>query len=121
MKLQNPMIIIELRKFYLENKWNHNEVRNYLHDHYALTVSLRTLKRWKKHLSNSKWHGPVAPQPPTPLIKVEQQEILRICNLRKKTGWGALPLKHIFKLEVSESTKMCLRGSAPHPVFLRRL
>src|SRR3989338_7430224 len=74
MKLQNPMIIIELRKFYLENKWNHNEVRNYLHDHYALTVSLRTLKRWKKHLSNSKWHGPVAPQPPTPLIKLEVSE-----------------------------------------------
>lgn len=98
------MIIIELRKFYIENKWNHNEVRNYLHDHYALTVSLRTLKRWRKHLSNSKWQGPVAPQPPTPLVKVGQQEILRICNLRKKTGWGALPLKHIFKLEVSEST-----------------
>jgi len=104
MKLKNPIIIGELRKFYIENKWNHNEVRSYLRDHYAIQVSLRTLKRWRKHLADQKWSGPLMPQPPVPMIKVGQQEILRICNLRKKTGWGALPLKHIFKFEVSEST-----------------
>jgi len=27
------MIIKELRKFYLENKWNHNKVRNYRYNH----------------------------------------------------------------------------------------
>ena len=104
MKLKNPIIITELRKFYIENKWNHNEVQSYLRDHYTIQVSLRTLKRWRKHLADSKWHGPTAPRPPPPIVKIGQEEILRICNLRKKTGWGALPLKHIFKFEVSEST-----------------
>ena len=104
MKLRNPMIIPELRKFYIEHKWNHNEVLNYLNDHYGIQVSLRTLKRWRKLLSDQQWSGPIAPQPPIPLVKIGQQEILRICILRKKTGWGALPLKHIFKFDVSEST-----------------
>ena len=104
MKLKNPIIIEELRKFYFENKWNHNEVRNYLNDHYATNVSLRTLKRWRKQLRNSQWCGPVAPRPPSPVVKIGQQQLLNICNLRTKTGWGALPLKHIFNFEVSEST-----------------
>ncbi len=39
MKLKNPMIITELRKFYIENKWNHNEVRDYIRDHYDINVS----------------------------------------------------------------------------------
>lgn len=104
MKLRNPMLIVELRKFYVENKWSHNEVLNYLQDHYGLTVSLRTLKRWRKNLPDLQWQGPVAPRPPAPKVKAGQQEILRICSLRKKTGWGALPLKHIFKFEISEST-----------------
>lgn len=104
MKLKNPMIINELRKFYFDNKWSHHEVIDYLQNHYDLAVSLRTLKRWRKSLSSPTWTGPIAPSPPPPVAKVQQEEILRICALRKKTGWGALPLKHIFKFEVSEST-----------------
>src|SRR3989338_7836632 len=104
MKLKNPMIVNELRKFYFDNKWSHHEVIDYLQNHYDLAVSLRTLKRWRKSLSNPTWTGPIAPSPPPPVAKVQQEEILRICTLRKKTGWGALPLKHIFKFEVSEST-----------------
>lgn len=98
------MIINELRKFYFDNKWSHHEVIDYLQNHYDLAVSLRTLKRWRKSLSSPTWTGPIAPSPPPPVAKVQQEEILRICALRKKTGWGALPLKHIFKFEVSEST-----------------
>jgi len=98
------MIVNELRKFYFDNKWSHHEVIDYLQNHYDLAVSLRTLKRWRKSLSNPTWTGPIAPSPPPPVAKVQQEEILRICTLRKKTGWGALPLKHIFKFEVSEST-----------------
>src|SRR3989338_6783197 len=104
MKLKNPMIVNELRKFYFDNKWSHHEVIDYLQNHYDLAISLRTLKRWRKSLSNPTWTGPIAPSPPPPVAKVQQEEILRICALRKKTGWGALPLKHIFKFEVSEST-----------------
>ena len=104
MKLKNPMIVNELRKFYFDNKWSHHEVIYYLQNHYDLTISLRTLKRWRKSLSSPTWTGPIAPSPPPPIAKVQQEEILRICALRKKTGWGALPLKHIFKFEVSEST-----------------
>lgn len=104
MKLKNPIIICELRKFYLKNNWKHEEVQKYLADHHSILVCIRTLKYWKKCLSNNSWQGPIVPKPPTPPVKATQEQILRICKLRKKTGWGALPLKHIFKFEVSEST-----------------
>ena len=55
-------------------------------------------------MSNDSWQGPTPPKPPVPKIKVTQEQIFRICKLRKKVGWGALPLKHIFKFDVSEST-----------------
>jgi len=79
------MIVNELRKFYFDNKWSHHEVIDYLQNHYDLAVSLRTLKRWRKSLSNPTWTGPIAPSPPPPVAKVQQEEILRICTLRKKT------------------------------------
>jgi len=104
MKLKNPIIIAELRKFYLKNNWKHEEVQKYLADHHSVSVCIRTLKYWKKCLSNNSWQGPILPKPPTPPMKVTQDQILRICKLRKKTGWGAFPLKHIFKFEFSEST-----------------
>jgi transposase InsO family protein len=104
MKLKNPIIIGELRKFYFSNSWSHSEVKAYLLDHYKLDVGLRTLKRWKKCMSDPKWKGPKVPLPPVPTLKATQNQILRICTLRKKTGWGALPLKHIFKFGYSEST-----------------
>ena len=104
MKLINPIIIDELRKFYLKNNWKHEEVQKYLADHHSILVCTRTLKYWKKCLPDYSWQGPTLPRPPTPPVKVTQEQILRICILRKKTGWGALPLKHIFKFEVSEST-----------------
>ena len=40
MKLRNPSIVKELRKFY-RNGWCHEEVRCYLTDHYGLVVSKR--------------------------------------------------------------------------------
>ena len=104
MKLKNPIIIAELRKFYFKNDWKHNEVQRYLADHHCVSVSIRTLKYWKKYLSNDSWQGPIIPKPPVPLARVTQEQILRICMLRKKAGWGALPLKHIFNFGVSEST-----------------
>ena len=79
-------------------------MQSYLRDHYTIKVSLRTLKRWKKELSNLSWEGPIVPFPPAPRAKATQEQILRICGLRKKTGWGTLPLKHIFKFGFSEST-----------------
>ena len=104
MKLKNPITIQELRKFYLQNEWGHSEVQAYFHYHYATEVSIRTLKRWRKQLLNTSWNGPVVPCPPIPEVKATQEQILRICKLRKKTGWGAFPLKHLFKFELSEST-----------------
>lgn len=104
MKLKNPLIIKELRKFYFRNNWSHSEVQAYLRDHYDTEVCIRTLKRWKKNLVDSSWEGPTFPKPPVPLTKASQEQILRICKLRKKTGWGALPLKYIFNFDFSEST-----------------
>ncbi len=104
MKLRNPIIVAELRKFYFDNEWSHSEIREYLNNHYMLEVSIRTLKRWKKLLVDPDWKGPKTPSPPVPLVKLTQEQLLKICTLRKKTGWGALPLKYIFKLDISEST-----------------
>ncbi len=104
MKLKNPIIITKLKKFYLRNDWKHKEVQRYLADHHSVFVSIRTLKYWKKYLSNDSWQGPTSLKPPLPKVKVTKEQILRICKLRKKVGWGALPLKHIFKFELSEST-----------------
>ena len=104
MKLKNPITIQELKKFYLQNGWRHSEVQAYLQDHYAIEVSLRTLKRWRKLLLHSSWAGPIVPLPPIPRVKATQEQILRICKLRKKTRWGALPLQHLFNFEFSEST-----------------
>ncbi len=112
MKLKNPITIQELRKFYLRNQWTHSEVKAYLRDHYHVEVSTRTLKRWRKHLPSSNWQGPVEPKPLPPPEKATQEQILRICQLRKKTGWGALPLKYIFNFNISESTyKRIIRSS----------
>lgn len=104
MKLKNPLITKKLRVFYFENKWKNKEVQQYLADHFGLFVCLRTLKYWKKNLSNPSWSCPVIPKPPIPPVKADQEQILRICRLRKKTGWGALPLKYIFNFNLSEST-----------------
>ena len=104
MKLRNSIITNKLRLFYFKNCWSHNEVQQYLANHYNLEVSIRTLKRWKKHLRDQFWEHPKIPTPPVPSIKATDEQILRICNLRKKTGWGALPLKNIFKFDLSEST-----------------
>jgi len=104
MKLDNPLILKDLRKFYFELHWTHTEVQNYLRDHYGLEIYLRTLKRWKKHLSNYSWTGPKRPVPPKQILKATPEQIHRICRLRKKTGWGSLPLKYVFKFDLSEST-----------------
>lgn len=104
MKLKNPLIAEKLRVFYLKNGWTHREVQCYLADHYGISVCRRTLKYWKKKLRDSSWKHPCLPKPPVPSVKVTQEQLLRICTLRKKTGWGALPLKHIFKFDISEST-----------------
>jgi hypothetical protein len=104
MKLDNLLILKDLRKFYLEFKWSHNDVKNYLDNHYGLNISLRTLKYWKKNLSNYSWTGPKRPVPPKRDFKATPEEVGRICRLRKKTGWGSLPLKYVFKFDLSEST-----------------
>lgn len=103
MKLRNPILLRKLRTFYFRNRWTHSEIRDYLREHYDIEVSSRTLKRWKNKLSDNSWEGPISPLPPVN-IKVTQEQILRICALRNKTGWGALPIKHIFKFDLSERT-----------------
>jgi transposase InsO family protein len=103
MKLQNRQIIEELRKFYSYG-WCHNEIRHYLADHYTVIVSNRTLKRWKKLLSDPRWRGPRMPIPPKPSRKVTAEMLVRICRLRKATGWGRIPLKEVFPFSISEST-----------------
>jgi transposase InsO family protein len=104
MKLNNSLILKELRKFYYEFNWSHAEVQNYLRDHYSLEVYLRTLKRWKKRLSDKSWNGPKRPVPPKQGFKATSEQVKRICRLRVKTGWGSLPLKYVFKFDLSEST-----------------
>jgi transposase InsO family protein len=104
MKLKNKLIIKDLRKFYFENLWSHSEIQAYLSYHYNTSVCLRTLKRWKKKLIDPSWMGPINTKPPSPKVKTTQKEILRICALRKKTGWGAYLLKYSFDFTISEST-----------------
>jgi hypothetical protein len=104
MKLKNKLIIKDLRKFYFENKWEHKEVQAYLSDHYNTDICLRTLKRWKKSLIDLFWEGPIKVKPPSPKVKISSDDILRICTLRKKTGWGAQSLKYSFDFEISERT-----------------
>lgn len=104
MKLKNPLVTRSLRVFYFEKKWKHEEVQRYLANHFSVFVCVRTLKYWKKRLSNPFWQCPVSPKPPVPKVKASQEQILRICKLRKKTGWGALPLKYLFNFNISEST-----------------
>ncbi len=104
MKLDNSLILKDLRKFYFELNWSHNEVKNYLGNHYGLNISFRTLKYWKKNLSDYSWTGPKRPVPPKQILKATPHQIHRICRLRKKTGWDSLPLKYVFKFDLSEST-----------------
>lgn len=103
MKLRNPSVVDELRKFY-RNGWYHEEVKCYLADHYGLVVSKRTLKRWKLCLNDSSWLGPKVPNPPRPSRKVTAEMLVRICTLRKRTGWGRIILKEVFCFDLSEST-----------------
>jgi len=103
MKLRNPLLKDELRKFY-NNGWHHAEVQLYLLNHHEITISIRTLKRWKQHLANSQWAGPRAPQPPVPNTKITPEMLIRICTLRRTTGWGRVILKQVFPFDISEST-----------------
>jgi transposase InsO family protein len=103
MKLRNPVLRDELRKFY-ENDWSHREVQDYLHDHYHVNVSVRTLKRWKPYLCDPSWPGPHDPRPPVPIVKVTTDMIARIVGLRQQTGWGRTSLKVVFPYAVSETT-----------------
>jgi transposase InsO family protein len=103
MKLRNPVLRDELRKFY-SNAWTHREIQQYLKEHHQTIVCLRTLKRWKRLLANSTWLGPRAPTPPVPATKVTPEMLVRICKLRRITGWGCVLLKHSFPYPLSEST-----------------
>ena len=103
MKLKNPQLIEELRKFYAHG-WRHEEVRQYLADHQKIAISTRTLKRWKQHLADPDWRGPRIPVPPRPSPKVTPEMLVRICTLRKATGWGRIILKGAFPFSLSEST-----------------
>lgn len=103
MKLRNPVLKDELHKFYQHN-WSHREVQAYLQAHYGVNVSIRTLKRWKPHLDNPRWPGPKSPVPPRPTVKVTPHMLVRICRLRRSTGWGRVALKQVFPYPLSEST-----------------
>ena len=105
MKLTNPILAKQIRSWY-KNNWSHEEVKKYLAEHHDINVNKRTLKRWKKCMNDISWQGPTKPNPPVPNTKATEDEILRICTLRKKTGWGSLPLKYIFDL---------LLGASPQP------
>src|SRR3989344_437278 len=98
MKLRNKALIGELRKFYV-NKWTNGQVRQYLNDHHGLVVSIRTLQRWKRVISDTAWQGPQCPRPPIPPTKVTPEMLFRICTLREKTGWGRGILKQVFPFD----------------------
>ena len=101
--MRNPLLKDELRKFY-NNGWHHVEIQCYLRDHHQTLVSTRTLKRWKQQLKDPTWAGPRAPLPPLPKTKVTPSMLVRICDLRQKTGWGRVILKRVFPFSLSEST-----------------
>jgi hypothetical protein len=103
MKLRNPVLKEELRKFY-SNGWHHAEIQEYLVNHHQITVCVRTLKRWKHQLANPLWVGPKAPLPPVPATKITPEMLMRICTLRRTTGWGRTLLKQVFPFDLSEST-----------------
>lgn len=104
MKLKNSLITDKLRIFYFENKWSHKEVQCYLIEHYSVSVCIRTLKYWKKYLNEPLWQHPKLSKPPIPKRAINKQNRNRIIEFREKTGWGAFPIKHVFKLKCSEST-----------------
>ena len=104
MKLKNQLITEKLRVFYYENSWNHKEVQVYLAENYNISVCIRTLKYWKKKIKEPTWKHPTITKPPIPPKAVKDKEQRKILKLRKTTGWGAIILKNIFKLECSEST-----------------
>ena len=104
MKLKNQLITDKLRTFYFKNKWSHKEVQSYLVEHYSISVCIRTLKYWKKYLKDPLWQHPKFCKPPTPKRALNEVNIKKIIDFRKKVGWGGLTIKHVFKLSCSEST-----------------
>lgn len=104
MKLKNQLITKRLHIFYYKNKWNHKEVQTYLAENYNISVCIRTLKYWKKKIKDPSWKHPTITKPPVPSRALQEKELRKIIMLRKITGWGAIILKNIFKLECSEST-----------------
>ena len=104
MKLKNPIIANNIRQFYFKNGWSHKEVQCYLAHHYRLKVCIRTLKYWKKQLTDPTWKHPTHPTPPIPPKATNDKDISRIEGLRIKTGWGANIIKNVFKFKFSEST-----------------
>lgn len=104
MKLQNPLITKKLRLFYFENNWTHDEVKDYLANHYCIFVCKRTLQYWKKSLKNSDWEHPIRPKPPIPRKVVSSKELTRILDFRRNTGWGPYTIKRAFNYTYSEST-----------------
>jgi len=103
MKLKNPLLLAELRKFY-SNGWTHNVTRQYLTDHHDISVSCRTLKRWRKHLYDPFWQGPKEPRPPILNAKITAEIVSRVTSLREKTGWGRGILKEVLPFNLSESS-----------------
>ena len=72
--------------------------------HYELSVSRRTLIRWKQGLCDPTWQGLVVPKPLVPPTKVTDDVLRQIIRLRSRTDWGRVLLKARLPYELSLST-----------------
>lgn len=102
MKLRDSILAKDLRRWYRLG-WTHRDVQGYLRDFLGISVSLRTLKRWKRGLEDPLWKGPIPPQPPRPKT-IPAQVVSKVCRLRQQTGWGSYSLRILCGNVLSESS-----------------
>jgi transposase InsO family protein len=101
-KLRDKNLVNLLRKKYSIG-WTHAHVQQFLRTDWNITVSKRTLKRWKKQLCNPNWYGPAIPCV-SAARRLTSEMSKEICSLRLQTGWGSFALKECLRIDLSEST-----------------
>lgn len=97
----------EIRKEFFKLKirgHSYPQCRKVLRAKYNFEITLRTLKRWNKRLSETEWDlRDSSKRPKTIHYKIDFKIEEKVISLRKKTGWGPNKIQHFVK-EISESS-----------------
>ena len=118
----------EIRKEFFKLRIRHHsykQCKRILKAKFEFEITIRTLKRWNKRLSESDWDLlDKSKKPKTIHRKITPEIKNKILDLRKKTGWGADKLNSFVKEISTASIKRVLQKNKltnPNPRRKKRL